>query len=329
MIKAEIKAVFREPPIEYDDVIIRLEQKPWDDNTGLMKKSDFYEFVSTFLNFNTFSETIDCGIGADGEITCIIYVYVYPFDLQYELKVNYGELSEKSIETIEQVEVASFSIANRHSLGKVPVGPIDYEWIGDIFDKDGSRLDSPPTVRFGSMGEVFLNKKVYGDLQLKYSYTRHSYELKANVSDGFVSSNSVTTGEAQNGLVAYAIWHKDISDEKTIDERIEEGEEVITSIEEETAVIKKLEGEERTLTGGIVWINLQPPPNSDENGKADSTCGFYPYGEEDEEDEEDTDSVEAPFTDKIITVDYCTQEVISETTKDRDPGGGSSSLTTF
>lgn len=325
-IKAYIKVVFQEPPFEYEDVIIRMEQKPWSDYTGLMKKSDFYEFVSTFLNYREITETIDCGIGADGEITSLLYVYVHPPDLHYKLHTNYGELGSRTIEHVDQTEVASFSLANRHSLGKVPVGPVDYEWIGDIFDENGERLDRPPSIRFDPMGEVYLNKQVYGDLQLKYTYVRHVYEIKANVSDDFVSSNTATTGEALNSLVAYAIWYK--GEERDIDERIAEGETVITTSEEELEILD--EGETKTLTGGIVWINLFPPPNSDENGKAEHSCGWYPSGDEDEDEEdEEKPSIKAPFSDRIIKVDYCTQEVLSETNRDRDPGGGSSSLTTF
>ena len=80
---------------------------------------------------------------------------------------------------------------------------------------------------------------------------------------------------------------------------------------------------------GISWAELTAPPNSDENASIDATCGWYVDDEvddEEEDDEEDGVPEYAPFADLETIIDYCSQEILSENTRERETPYSSSLL---
>lgn len=299
-IKAEILCVFKDEPSYFVESGLKITQEPWENDTGVMTKANLYTFLETLLNYETLTNPVDCGIEADGCIYCYIYVDPFPASLEYQLYTSFGELAEKEVEEFEKTEVVTFRLQNSLTLGSTPKSAgvdtfyLSQEWVGDIYNEEGEVVD-PPDVIITSDGKVSITRRVYASLRVKYTAVRHKYTLKVPKRED--------TDVDVFGAVVYGIWKNPV-------------QETTRKISDGDTTIKKVE----TDTGGITWTELSPPPNADENAKAETTCGWYSndslIDEEDEEREEDIP--EAPMVDKETIIDYCTQEITSENTYERN-----------
>jgi hypothetical protein len=313
-IQAEIVFVFQEPPIEYSEMGLRIEQEPWKNTTGVMTKAIMYDFLKSFISADVIENNVDCGISEDGCVYCNILVYPYPAELVYTLHASYGELGDRQVEEVTAEDIVIFNGTNQYNLGVVPASAGEFtfklgaSWIGTVFNEEGEAIDNP-FVQATSDGTISIDQKAYGLLKVEYTYNRHKYELKISPRDDDTDIF---------GAVVYGIWTKE-TDEKSIEELIEAIESFDDSVDLESTEGVPIDGV-LTEPGGIAWTEITAPPNADELAKAETECGWQERDYTTEEDEETSESppTEAPMADKEIIIDYCSQEVISETVSKRD-----------
>ncbi len=215
---------------------------------------------------------LDCGLNANGDMECVIYAYPAYPALNYHLISSRGTVSRSVTETLSESEGVVFNNSFKARL-KYPAEAItSTRWQGSVFDRFGGMMP-PPAVSIDG-DEISLSHPVSGVLIVEYTVIRHDWILIVPPSD---------TAVGKFDSVVYGLYRN-----------------------------------------GISWVIASPPPNAD-HLSANTPCGFLPGGnsgggsvntDDDSSDEDDPGVFKppknAPKKDRNVTVDYCTQEIISD-----------------
>lgn len=184
---------------ELRDLLI-IEQLEWEDSTGKIKMSDFYNFTYSVLRSESYESPVSCGLDSGGNCVSTIYVYPKILGLSYKLHASYGDLSSRSVDSYDHQEIINFNIANVGTLQYSPSGNVSYSWVGSVYDNAGN-VRSAPSVVIDESGVITLPEKVYGSLKIECVVQRHKYLLTvAPRSEGTDLFGSVVYGLYTGGI---------------------------------------------------------------------------------------------------------------------------------
>ena len=189
--------------VSFRDALI-IEQEPWVNTKGQIKKSDFYKFSLGVMVSYVPHLNLDCGLDSDGKCVSTIYVYPKIHNLNFKLYASYGHLStlEKASYTLEEVLTLDFNLEG--SLKYTPDKRGGSVWIGAVYDKDFHILEGEdrPGISFEDDGTFTISKKVHGILKVSYTVERYTCNLTVTARD---------SGSDLFGAVIYGIYENGIS----------------------------------------------------------------------------------------------------------------------
>lgn len=190
-----------------DRPTLRLEQKPWDGDIGMVTKADMINYVGNMLyengeesDVNKWRPDVRCGLDGDG---CGIVVYAYPStrSLRFQIGASYGELSAGEKEEINILEMVSLAMQDEFTTDYPPLEILDAAPRGNLYDKNGAPVPMPSITIAGD--KVVLGRKVYGSMAVLYRVLRYKHALT-------IERRSIdTTIENFFSSVCYAWWSGD------------------------------------------------------------------------------------------------------------------------
>jgi len=174
-----------------NDDSVRLEQEPWDIDTGYITKFMFFQYLNHLL-FDADPPEADCPtLGARN-------VYAYPSrpDLSYLIGCTWGTLGPCRINEGEFSEAIQCDLQTELATEYPPLEIIGYTWLGAAYSPEGDFLSNPAVTIDGD--KLRIAQAVYGTLLVKYTVCQHIYSLSVPVRPG-AAENTV-----QSHL--YAVW---------------------------------------------------------------------------------------------------------------------------
>ena len=256
-----------------------LEQEPWGEDVGETSELQGIQAISAAINGTAWPE-VNCG-GLNAEFNAIIYAYPCSSGMSYNFKVSHGSVSTRAIDIVYREEIVQCSMKLSHTLDYPVQSMGATSWIGHCYNASGNITQAPAVSIDGR--NVLFSEEVYGSFRVRYVVIRHIYY--------------VTVSERTNAIentyqsVVYAVWD-----------------------------------------GGVNWLDIEAPANFETYAGDCGNGAFYDDGDGDglQDGYEDgqlsqtsvcSDKyVNVPSVveaDRKITVDYCSQEVIEDTTTER------------
>lgn len=255
---------------------VLIEQEPWGRDVGETSNMQGILAISAAVSGGRWPE-VNCA-GSNGEFNATVYVYTCDdVGLDYQFKVSHGTVSMRVTEIMYREEVVQCSLQLEHELD-YPVRSVGaMSWIGNCYDSGGS-VTSRPIVTIQDDNTVLLSKKVWGSLRVRYTVLRHTYHVTIQ--------RRWAALENKYNSVAYAVWD-----------------------------------------GGVKWLDIEAPTNFE---AFDGDCGngaFYNPNLQDGYNDgqlSQTDICKPEYTklpvavtaDRMRTVEYCSQETLSDTTNE-------------
>ncbi len=253
---------------------LRLEQEEWGKHVGMVGRMDMAAALASFA-FGTAMPNVDCGFGDDLSLKCIIYAYPDVSGLNYKLRTSYGSIDGGIRERISETEGITLKGTSSANLKYKGTSVKSVSWYGDVFDYEGGVIGAKPAITIEE-NSLVVDRVVSGTIIVVYDVVRFKHMLRVFPRTG--------TDEKKYSSVVYGLY-----------------------------------------TGGISWVEISPPPNADSYSDA-SECGWntIPGGDTEIEPPDDDgggsggtpDGFEPPDDvggeDRDIDVDYCSQEVISD-----------------
>jgi len=160
-----------------NDDFVRLEQEPWDINTGYITKFAMFRYLNHLL-FDADPPEADCPVL--GPHT----VYAYPSrpDLDYLLGCSWGTLGPRRIDEAAFSEAIQCNLQTELEPEYPPLTINGYTWLGEAYSPAGDVLTRPAVTIVD--GKIRIAQAVYGTLLVNYTVCRHLYELSTPVRPG-------------------------------------------------------------------------------------------------------------------------------------------------
>jgi len=245
--------------------LLLIEQEDWKPYTGLVTKGNMARQLASLLYSDAYQAQVDCGVMANGDVVCAVYVYKLRPDVQYQLTVTHGELAGPEATGVDVDETLHFSLDTESAL-KYPAATVRSAVWASAYNSDGVKV-TDPAVTITSR-DVTVSAPVYGSLRVQYTAQRDEYILtipkRADAEENFYSAYLI-------GL---------------------------------------------PIGGRPVFLQFDPPPTAEEMAKEGTECGRGSGGDSGDatRPSHPLDDVTASKHQRTIIVDYCTQEVIVDST---------------
>ncbi|KGO33208.1 hypothetical protein JT06_15850 [Desulfobulbus sp. Tol-SR] len=156
---------------------VRLEQEPWDINTGYITKFAMFQYINHLL-FNADPPEANCPT----LLPRTVYAYPSRPDLNYRIGCTWGTLGPRRINESDFQEAIQCNLQLQLETEYPPLEINGYTWLGAAYSPEGDFLSHPAVTIVD--GKIRIAQAVYGTLLVSYKVHRHLYTLALPVRPG-------------------------------------------------------------------------------------------------------------------------------------------------
>jgi hypothetical protein len=219
---------------------------------------------------------VNCG-GLNGQFNATMYVYPCT-GATFQFHVSWGRVVSRRAELLYREDIIQTDLELKHT----PDYPVRFmalmSWIGKCYDHDGNVVAAPSADYDSDTGVITVSREVYGSLRVRYTVRRYTYQVQIN--------RRPTAQENKYQSTAYVVFN-----------------------------------------GGVKWLEIEAPSGFE---AFDGDCGNGAFYEGNLQNgyydgglsqtsvctPEYSKLPTAVTADRYIEVAYCSQEVISDKTKE-------------